>query len=142
MTKIKCLAPQVDIVNLILHNLLKNGPAMQVPIQITFHHIPRSAELEAHIREKAAKLEEFHSRIISCRVTVEELGKHQHQGRPFRVSVDLRIPGREIVVNRDHDEDLYVALRDVFDTVRRQLEEAAREKRGDVKAHPGANARR
>jgi ribosomal subunit interface protein len=102
---------------------------MQIPIQITFRDVPRSDALEAHIRQKAEKLDEFHSRIISCRVSVEELGKHQHQGRQFRVSIDLRIPGREIVVNRDHDEDVYVALRDAFDSAKRQLEDAAREMR-------------
>ncbi len=108
---------------------------MQTPIQITFHDVPRSDALEAHIRQKAEKLEEFHSRIISCRVTVEELRKHHQQGRQFRVRVDLRVPGKEIVANRDHHEDVYVALRDAFDAVKRQLEEVAREMRGDVKAH-------
>ena len=108
---------------------------MQTPIQITFHDVSRSDALEAHIRQKAEKLEEFHSRIISCRVTVEELSKHHHQGRQFRVRIDLRVPGKEIVANRDHHEDVYVALRDAFDAVKRQLEEVAREMRGDVKAH-------
>jgi ribosomal subunit interface protein len=108
---------------------------MQLPIQITFHNVSRSDALEAHIRQKAEKLEEFHSRIISCRVTVEELGKHHHQGRQFRVRIDLRVPGKEIVANRDHSEDVYIALRDAFDAVKRQLEEVAREMRGDVKAH-------
>lgn len=108
---------------------------MQIPIQITFRDIPRSDELEAHIRQKAEKLEEFHSRIISCRVMVEEQHKHHHQGRQFRVRIDLRVPGKEIVANRDHHEDVYVALRDAFDAVKRQLEEVAREMRGDVKAH-------
>jgi len=49
---------------------------MQVPIQITFHNIPRSIALDALIREKARKLEAFHPCITSCLVTVEELGKH------------------------------------------------------------------
>ncbi len=108
---------------------------MQVPIQITFHNIPRSDALEALIREKAGKLEAFHPRITSCRVTVEELGKHGRQGRQFQVRIDVRVPGKEIVANRDHHEDVYVALRDAFASVTRQIEEVAREMRGDVKAH-------
>jgi cold shock CspA family protein len=68
-------------------------------------------------------------------VTVEELRKHHHQGRQFRVRIDLRVPGKELVANRDHHEDVYVALRDAFDAVKRQLEDVAREMRGDVKAH-------
>jgi ribosomal subunit interface protein len=110
--------------------------SLQVPLQITIRDVLRSEALEAHIREKAAKLEEFYPRIVSCRVTVEELRKHHHQGRHFRVRIDVRVPGHhELVANRDHDEDVYVALRDAFDAMARQLEDVAREQRGDVKAH-------
>jgi ribosomal subunit interface protein len=108
---------------------------MQVPLQITTRNIDHSEALDAHIREKVAKLEQFHGGITSCRVTVEELNRHQHQGRQFSVHVDVRVPGREIAVSRDHDEDVYVALRDAFDAAKRQLEEVVRERRGDVKVH-------
>jgi ribosomal subunit interface protein len=108
---------------------------MQVPLQITVRNVPHSSALDARIRDKAAKLEEFDPRIISCHVTVEESGKHQHQGRQFAVHIDLRVPGREIAVTREHHEDVFVALRDAFDSATRQLEDVVREKRGDVKAH-------
>jgi cold shock CspA family protein len=71
-------------------------------------------------------------------VTVEQMRKHHQQGRHFAVKVDLRVPGREIVATRDHDEDVYVALRDAFDSAKRQLEETVRELRGDVKVHAPA----
>jgi ribosomal subunit interface protein len=106
---------------------------MQTPIQITFHDIPHSEALEARIREKADKLESFHPRITSCRVVVEERDRHHHQGKQFCVRLDVRVPEHEIVVNRDHDEDVYVALRDAFDAARRQLEDIARKQRGEVK---------
>jgi ribosomal subunit interface protein len=108
---------------------------MQVPLQITMRDIAHSDALDAHIRDKAAKLEEFHPRITSCRVAVEHLGQHHQQGREFRVRIDVRVPGKEIVVNRDHHEDVYVALRDAFDSVKRQLEEAVHLQRGDIKVH-------
>ncbi|MBI2960796.1 MAG: HPF/RaiA family ribosome-associated protein [Betaproteobacteria bacterium] len=108
---------------------------MEVPLQVTVRNLPHSEALEARIRKKAAKLEEFHPRITSCRVTVEELRKHQHQGRQFQVSVDVRVPGREVVANLARNEDVYVALRDAFDGAKRQLEEVARQTRGDVKDH-------
>ena len=110
---------------------------MQIPLQITVRDFPQSEALEVRIREKAAKLEEFHPHITSCRVTVEELRKHHQQGRHFQVSLDVRMPGRKVVVNHMHDEDVYVALRDAFDAAKRQLEEVARVKRGDVKARGG-----
>ena len=49
--------------------------------------------------------------------------------------VDLTAPGREIVVNRQHAEDVYVALRDAFDAAKRQLDDYACMQRGDVKSH-------
>ena len=48
--------------------------SLEVPLQITFHDMPRSDALDAHIRQKAAKFEAFQPRITSCRVTVEEIG--------------------------------------------------------------------
>lgn len=107
---------------------------MQIPLQITLRGIGQSDAIEAVIREKAAKLDQFHPRIMSCAVVVEVPGQHQHKGKEFVVRIDLKIPGEEIAVNRDHDEDIHVALRDAFDAARRQLEDAVRRQRGDMKA--------
>lgn len=109
---------------------------MQAPLQVSFREMPRSEALEDHIRQKAAKLEEFHSGITSCRVTVEQSGKHHQQGHVFTVHVKVHVPGKEIIANRDHHEDVYVALRDAFDAAKRQLEDTVREMRGQVKVHP------
>jgi len=110
---------------------------MQVPLQITIRDMRHSEALEAKIREKVSRLEEVHPRITRCRVTIEELHKHQVQGRHFQVKVDVRIPGREVVANLAHREDVYVALREAFDSIRRQLAETERLQRGEVKAHAG-----
>jgi ribosomal subunit interface protein len=107
---------------------------VQIPLQITFRGIGQSDAIEAVIREKAAKLNQFHPRIMSCAVVVDVPGRHQHKGKEFVVHIDLKIPGEEIAVNRHHDEDIYVALRDAFDAARRQLEEAARRQHDDMKA--------
>jgi ribosomal subunit interface protein len=107
---------------------------MQIPLQITLRGIGQSDAIEAVIREKAAKLDQFHPRIMSCAVVVEVPGKHQHKGKEFVVRIDLKIPGEEIAVNRDHHEDIYVALRDAFDAVRRQLEDAVKRQRDELKA--------
>jgi ribosomal subunit interface protein len=111
---------------------------MQVPLQITVRDMPHSEALDARIRDKAAKLSEFDPNITSCRVTVEESRKHHRQGRHFQVVVDVRVPGKELVANRSHDEDVYVALRDAFDAMKRQVEENLRVKRGFVKTHAAA----
>ena len=59
--------------------------AMQIPLHITFRNLPRSESVEARIREKAARLEEFHPRITGCHVTVEELDRHRRQGKQVRI---------------------------------------------------------
>ena len=108
---------------------------MQIPLQITIRDVEHSEALEAHIRGKVEKLEEFFKHITSCRVVVEVPHKHHHQGKQFNVRIDIGVPGSEIVVNRDHAEDVYVALRDAFDAAKRQLEDYARKIRGDIKTH-------
>lgn len=108
---------------------------MQTPLQITVRNIEHSDALETRIRDKAQKLEEFCKHILSCRVVVEAPHKHHHQGKQFNVRIDIGVPGNEIVVNHDHHEDVYVALRDAFNAAKRQLEDYARKIRGDVKTH-------
>lgn len=108
---------------------------MQLPLQIFFHGMERSVAVESAAQHKARHLERFSGDIMSCRVVVDLMQKHQHQGRPFGVRIDLTLPGRELVVNRVEHEDVYVALRDAFDDMKRQLEVAMQKRRGDVKHH-------
>lgn len=108
---------------------------MQIPLQITIRDVEHSEALEAHIRAKAKKLDEFFDHIMSCRVVVDMPHKHHQQGKQFNVRIDIGVAGSEIVVNRDHAEDVYVALRDAFDAAKRQVEEYARKLRGDIKTH-------
>lgn len=108
---------------------------MQSPLQITIRDMEHSEALETHIRAKAEKLEEFFSHITSCRVLIEVPHKHHRQGKQFNVRLDIGVPGGEIAVNRDHAEDVYVALRDAFDAAKRKLEDYARKLRGDIKTH-------
>lgn len=105
---------------------------MDLPLQITWRGIARSEALEAAIREKAAKLDKFYDRIRSCRVVVGLPGRHKRRGKQFVVRLDLTVPGAEIAINRDHDEDVHVALRDAFDAARRKLQDLARAQRGAV----------
>jgi len=109
---------------------------MQIPLEITFRDIPKSDAVESRIREKAGKLERFHDRIMSCRVTVESPQQRKHQGKLYCVHLDIKVPGGgEIVANRAQDEDVFVAIRDAFSAAVRQLEEHNRIRRGDVKVH-------
>ncbi len=111
---------------------------MELPLQITLRDISPSEAVEGYIRERAAKLDVFYDRITSCRVVVEAPVRHHRKGGPFKVRIDLTVPGDELVVNRHTDEDIYVAIREAFDAARRRLEEYVRRQRGSVKTHEGA----
>lgn len=108
---------------------------MQSPLQITIRNMPPSEALETHIRDKTLKLESLFEHVVSCRVVVEVPHKHKQQGKQFNVRIDLGVPGSEIVVNRDHHEDAYVALRDAFAAAKRQLEDYVRRIRRETKEH-------
>jgi ribosomal subunit interface protein len=81
-----------------------------------------SPALAARIRSDAARLERLHPDITRCRVVVEEAERHREQGREFSVHVEVRVPGRDAVVSTyRRDSDVYVALSNAFESVRRQF---------------------
>jgi len=111
-----------------------------IPLQITFRDLEKSEALEARIREQVDKLGQFYSGINSCRVTVAKLHKHQRQGHHFHVRIDIKTTDHELVAGREPDlhhadTDVYVAVRDVFKAMRRQLEDLVRKQQGQVKHH-------
>jgi ribosome-associated translation inhibitor RaiA len=108
---------------------------MKQPLEIRFVGMEPSDVVEAAARRKADKLDRFRPDIMACRVTIELAEKHQHQGRPFAVRVDVTVPDHELSVDRVHDEDVYVALREAFDDTKRQLEDSVRRVRGQEKLH-------
>ncbi len=111
---------------------------MQLPLQITFRHMEPSEAFEAIVREKAAKLDKFVDHITGCRVVIEPAGKHHQHGNLYEVRIDITVPDDEIAVTRepgqyDANKSIQVAIRDAFDSARRQLEDYLRCRRGFVK---------
>jgi len=114
---------------------------MQIPLQVTFRDMEHSDAVETRIREKADKLQRYYDRIMGCRVVVEMPQRHKHQGKLHSVRIDLTVPGAELVANHTQHEDVYVAIRDAFDAMSRQLEDYARKQRGEVKTHAAPGGR-
>lgn len=108
-------------------------------VQITIRDMPSSEALQDHLMKKAEKLDQFYRRIQRCRIVINIPQKHKHQGKQFRVCIDLLVPGKELVVNRKIDEDVYIAIRDAFFAAQKQLETYAGKVRGEVKTHDGVN---
>src|SRR4051794_1989224 len=99
---------------------------MILPLQITFRDIDHSDAIDAHVRRRASKLDTFFDRITSCRVVVENPHRHHHQGRDYRVRIDLTVPGAELVSARDpaqnlNHKDVHAAVDDAFDDAERVL---------------------
>jgi cold shock CspA family protein/ribosome-associated translation inhibitor RaiA len=118
---------------------------MQLPLQVTFQHLPHSDEVEDIVYENASRLDGFCDQIMSCRVVVDMPHRHHRQGNLYQVRVDITVPGEELVVNREAGQhtqykDLRVAIDDAFNTAARLLEDYARRHRLDVKAHQEAPA--
>lgn len=109
---------------------------MKLPVQLQFLGMEPSAAVEAAVRDKVAKLDQFRSDLMSCRVTVELVHKHKHQGQPYAVRVEVSVPGHLLSVDRVQHEDVYVALRDAFDDMKRKIEDSVRRVRGQEKVHP------
>ena len=113
---------------------------MILPLQITWRDIPPSPALEADIRQKAQKLEQFSDHILRCKVVVEAAHRHHHQGNLYRLHIAIKVPRKEIVISRDPDkdhahEDMYVVVRDAFNAARRQVQDHVRHLQGKVKQH-------
>jgi ribosomal subunit interface protein len=106
-----------------------------LPVQITFRDFPSSPAIETNIRKRAEKLHRFNGRIISCRVMIDVPQKHKHRGKLFNVKIDVTVPGREFVATHKADEDVYIAIRDAFHAIIRQLEADSRKRKGHVKTH-------
>lgn len=110
---------------------------MQVPLQIHFQNMDPSEAMEARVRDCVARLERLTDTIISCRITLEAPHKS-----PVAISINIKLPGKDIIVKREqrrHEtrSDAYQVVRVAFDIAERQLEEALRISRHDVKAHDG-----
>ncbi|MBA2653644.1 MAG: HPF/RaiA family ribosome-associated protein [Gammaproteobacteria bacterium] len=110
---------------------------MQLPLEITIRDIEHTEAIDTKIRQKAEKLHHLYDRIIYCRVVVEAPQKNKHQGKEFQVNIEVDVPGKVLVVNRHshRNEDLYVAIRDSFNAMKRQLEDYVDILRGATKSH-------
>ena len=115
---------------------------MQIPLELSFRDVNKTAELEDLINDKVDDLEKVFDNIISCRMAVEKPQEHQSSGSPYRVRINVRVPpGKEIVVTGNpgdgemHDP-LEAIIRDAFATATRELRELGNRLNQEVKQHP------
>ena len=106
---------------------------MQIPLEISTRDVNLSPAIEAELRKRADRLERHYNRITSCRIAVERpTGNHHQEGGPYRVRVDVTVPGSELVADKQAEE-VFAAIREAFDAAERQVEAFSQRRRGDVK---------
>jgi hypothetical protein len=65
---------------------------MQIPPEVIFHDVDRSAWVETYVLERVQRLERFADGITSCRVSLtQEQASHQ-TGNRYSVMVEVRMP--------------------------------------------------
>ena len=116
---------------------------MERPLEIVFHNMPPSSEIERLVREKVSKLEKFYPRIVGCRVAVELPHKAHKTGNVPKVRVEIQVPGQTLVVRheqraRQRDPDLSTrsSVRDAFNAATEKLRDLKRKQAREIKPHP------
>jgi ribosomal subunit interface protein len=113
---------------------------MKTPVQITFRGTETSPAIEDYVRQRAAKLETFSDRLTRCRVVIEAPHQRHKHGEPYRVRVEVTIPGANVVVGNHpsaspRHRDLHAAIDDAFDDAGRVLQDQVKRLRGDTRLH-------
>jgi ribosomal subunit interface protein len=93
------------------------------PLLLQCRGFESSPALAQRVALEHKKLARIAPAMTRCRVTISKTHRHQHQGCPYEVHLELIIPGAgEIVAARNANEDVYVALKDAFAALHQQLE--------------------
>jgi cold shock CspA family protein/ribosome-associated translation inhibitor RaiA len=105
---------------------------------IVWKDLEPSDALERLIYANLEELSELYPNIVAARVAIERPHRHHRHGAHFVVKIELSVPGRMLTATRDPDlhknyEDAYASVNEAFGTIRRQLEDYVRVRRGFVK---------
>ncbi|HEY9384904.1 MAG TPA: HPF/RaiA family ribosome-associated protein [Gemmatimonadales bacterium] len=99
---------------------------MQIPLRIVAHGLELGPTEQESIRAHAEKLETFFGRALTCRVTVSAPNRWPQAGPIlYQVRIDLTVPGEELVIERQPNENLLDAIQDAFRVAGRRLQDYA-----------------
>lgn len=118
---------------------------MSFLIEVSFLDMRPSKALYDDISRHALQLERFAPTLTDCRISVRHSEARHHTGNHYRVLARVSMPGGQFEAGRetgnDTHADVYVAVRDTFAALRRQLQDFLRVRRGEVKHHEQPDAR-
>lgn len=108
-----------------------------LPLDITLRDIPHSPAIDSKIRKNAEKLNHLNQghTLEFCKVVVALAQNNQNQGKLYSAHIEVKVPGKLLVVSHKEDEDLYVVLRDAFAAMKKKIDSYRTRQRGHVKLH-------
>jgi ribosomal subunit interface protein len=106
-----------------------------VPLDLTIREIPNSLVVENKIREKADKLSHYCDKVEFCKVVLGMTQKQHHQGKLYNAHIEVGVPGKVLVATHKKNEDIYVAIRDAFDAMNRQVKRYVANQHGNIRKH-------
>ena len=83
---------------------------MRESLQIKGTDVELTEAIKEAVRERAQKLDHIYDSVINCSIAIESPRRRYAKGTFYNVRIDLTIPGKELAVNREPHEDLYVAI--------------------------------
>jgi hypothetical protein len=137
------------------------APMPEIPVQVTFRHMPVSPAVVARVTAEAQKLRRYAEAIKHCHAVVIAPHRHLRHGRRYAVHLEIGLPRQRVAIAHEppararivsgekpakqHEvdgpaKDIRAEIRRVFDVARRRLQDRMRLMRGDVKRHAPAEA--
>ena len=114
---------------------------MEKPVEINYEGFTPTEAQNTLFEQKIADLEKKFGRIIAGRISVKAPSEHHRTGRPYEISIRLRLPaGKEVDISKvrhldERHADFQYAVNDAFKRAIRQLQDHARKLEGQVKTH-------
>ena len=108
---------------------------MQVPLELSYHGMPRIGWVDDYVKERVERLDRMADDIISCRVAIEQEQNSKHTGNLYRARVEVTLPQKKDLVANKHGavEDLDVQLRPIiretFEAVEKQIKKETSRRR-------------
>lgn len=103
-----------------------------LPLEVQTNGVIVTPDANAYLHGRIERLRRFYPRIISCRVVLDAPEGHHRQGGPYRVGIQVEVPGADANVTRRQDTNLHVAIRGAFDAAQRVLQDHIRKQRGEI----------
>lgn len=83
-------------------------------IQIIFRTANSSPVAKNYIQKHFDKICQTYNNIKFCRVVIDVTQNRNHLSKLFNVSITIVTPGKQLIVNKNPNENLYIAISNAF----------------------------